>query len=225
MKRLFFILPVAGLLIAAAPVPVLTTPSENTLGVPLTVTVELPDEKAELAGLPSLSPFELLAPPRKVGNQLRMVLLPMRAGRHAIPSLPLHYGPSRQLATAPLVVTVSEGIPPDSQPAPLKRLPRTGNEQTAKLAALLFPFLLAPALLYLRHRRREKKEISPLEHGGEEALLAALSRELERLHIHGDKRWETLRRRLERLRFAPGERPEEKILEFLADFRKLAEKA
>jgi hypothetical protein len=69
-----------ALLTAAAPLPVRLVPDPPVLGVPLLLTVELP-AGAELAGLPPLTPFELLEPPRREGSALRLLLMPMRPGQ------------------------------------------------------------------------------------------------------------------------------------------------
>jgi hypothetical protein len=114
------LLPVAlGL---AAPVVHLDPPSP-ILGKPLSIIITLEDEETTLAGLPDLGPFEPLAPPLHRGREIRLVVLPMRAGSREIPPFPLQVGTARQIETAAVRVTVLEGIAQDAAIAPLKRRP------------------------------------------------------------------------------------------------------
>lgn len=222
MKRLLFSLFAGTLLTAAAPVPVRLTPAQAVLGTPLLLTLELPDAETTLAGLPPLAPFELLAPPRREGNELRLVLLPMRPGRHTLPSFPLHRGRSRQISTAPLTMEVAEGLPDDLEPAPLKELPASAK------ALPLWPGVpLAAAICVLAlflHRKGRTVNCPPppvLDELDGEALLAELQRRLEGLRKDGDGRLDGLAQRLERLRFAPGDDTEDAARQLLTDFRAL----
>lgn len=226
MWNLFLLLS-AGVLTGAGPGPPRIAPSTPTLGVPILLTLDLPDAETQLAGLPSLAPFELLTPPQKEGTQLHLVLLPLRPGRHTIPAIPLHQGRSGQISSASRTIDVAEGVPADARPAPLKELPSTGRVPVAWLVALILAPLLFPALV-LRSKARRSGRPRPapaLTELSGEALLAELQRQLEIREGEDDERWKPLTRRLERLRFAPGERPEESIRELLADFLKMAEDA
>lgn len=106
----------------AAPVVHLDPPSP-ILGKPLSIIITLDDEETALAGLPDLGPFEPLAPPLHRGMEIRLVVLPMRAGVREIPPFPLQVGTARQIETAALRVTVLEGIAQNAAIAPLKRRP------------------------------------------------------------------------------------------------------
>lgn len=106
----------------AAPVVHLDPPSP-ILGKPLSIIITLEDEETALAGLPDLGPFEPLAPPLHRGQEIRLVVLPMRPGIREIPPFPLQVGTARQIETAALRVTVLEGIAQDATIAPLKRRP------------------------------------------------------------------------------------------------------
>lgn len=120
----------AGILLAllpaalclAAPVVHLDPPAP-ILGKPLSIIITLENEETTLAGLPDLGAFEPLAPPLHRGQEIRLVVLPMRAGIREIPPFPLQVGTSRQIETAALRVTVLEGIAQNAAIAPLKRRP------------------------------------------------------------------------------------------------------
>jgi len=208
------------LLCAAAPVPLRLTPAEPLLGVPLLLTVTLPDADTELAGLPPLDPFELLEPPQRTGRELRLLLLPMRPGKQLLPALPLHQGPSRQLSTAALQVTVGDGLPPEAEPAPLKQLERRRNWPPPWLAALLAT-TLAAGLGLLWRRRHRTRPAPPLESLAGEHLLAELRQRLELLPAEPRR---LLEERLMRLRFAPRPPSEQEIAELLADYLAAEEK-
>lgn len=117
---LLALLPVT--LCLAAPVVHLDPPSP-ILGKPLSIIITLEDEETALAGLPDLGPFEPLAPLLHQGQEIRLVVLPMRAGLREIPPFPLQVGTARQIETTALRVTVLEGIAQDAAIAPLKRRP------------------------------------------------------------------------------------------------------
>jgi hypothetical protein len=106
----------------AAPVVHLDPPAP-ILGKPLSIIITLEDEETTLAGLPDLGAFEPLAPPLHRGQEIRLVVLPMRAGLREIPPFPLQVGTARQIETAALRVTVLEGIAQNAAIAPLKRRP------------------------------------------------------------------------------------------------------
>jgi len=230
MRRLLwtlFLLLNAGALTGAGPVPLRLRPPTATLGIPLAVTLDLPDADTDLAGLPSLAPFELLTPPQKEGTLLHLVLLPLRPGRHAIPAIPLHQGRSGQVSSASRTIEVAEGVPADARPAPLKELPSTGKAPSAWLVALFFVPLLIPAFVFRSKTARSgrPRPAPALTELSGEALLAELQRQLEASGRKDEERWKPWARRLERLRFAPGEHPEEAIRQLLADFLKRAEEA
>lgn len=117
---LLVLLPVA--LCLATPVVHLDPPSP-ILGKPLSIIITLEDEETTLAGLPDLGAFEPLAPPLHRGQEIRLVVLPMRPGIREIPPFPLQVGTARQIETAALRVTVLEGIAQNAAIAPLKRRP------------------------------------------------------------------------------------------------------
>ena len=98
-------------------------PPAPILGKPLSIIITLDDDETTLAGLPDLGAFEPLAPPLHRGQEIRLVVLPMRAGDREIPPFPLQVGTARQIETAALRVTVLEGIAQDAAIAPLKRRP------------------------------------------------------------------------------------------------------
>lgn len=106
----------------AAPILHLDPPSP-LLGKPLSIIITLDDEETFLAGLPDLGPFEPLAPPLHRGREIRLVVLPMRPGICEIPPFPFQVGTARQIESAPLSLTVLEGIALDASVAPLKRRP------------------------------------------------------------------------------------------------------
>ncbi|MBE0503928.1 MAG: hypothetical protein IBX46_07330 [Desulfuromonadales bacterium] len=109
-------------LVLAAPV-VHLDPATPILGNPLSIIITLDNEETGLAGLPDLGSFEPLAPPLHLGQEIRLVVLPMRPGAREIPPFPLQVGTARQIETAPLAVTVLEGIADDAAIAPFKRRP------------------------------------------------------------------------------------------------------
>lgn len=98
-------------------------PPAPILGKPLSIIISLEDGETTLAGLPDLGAFEPLAPPLHRGQEIRLVVLPMRAGIREIPPFPLQVGTARQIETAALRVTVLEGIAQNAAIAPLKRRP------------------------------------------------------------------------------------------------------
>lgn len=106
----------------AAPVVHLDPPSP-ILGKPLSIIITVEDEETTLAGLPDLGAFEPLAPPLQRGQEIRLVVLPMRPGIREIPPFPLQVGTARQIETAALRVTILEGIAQNAAVAPLKRRP------------------------------------------------------------------------------------------------------
>lgn len=116
----FACLPIA--LAVAVPLVRLDPPSP-ILGKPLTIIITLEDEETTLAGLPDLGPFEPLAPPLRSGQEIRLVVLPLRPGIREIPPFPLQVGTARQIETTALRVTVLEGIAQNAAIAPLKRRP------------------------------------------------------------------------------------------------------
>lgn len=223
MRRLPLALLLWSLLSAAGPAPVRLTPEQPQLGVPLLLTIELPDAATELAGLPALTPFELLEPPQRREGELRLLLLPMRPGVQQIPSLPLRQGETRQLATAALTLTVDEGIPATATPAPLKSL------ATESPAVGFWPFALLPAALAaawlggVRRRRRIKQATPPLDDLTEERLLAELHRRLTLATALPEPLRQQLKTRLEKLRFAPGPPDKAEISRLLADVLALTE--
>lgn len=109
-------------LVLAAPVIHLDPPSP-ILGKPLSIIITLDDEETVLSGLPDLGVFEPLAPPLRSGNEIRLVVLPMRAGIRELPPFPLQVGTARQIETAAMRVTILEGIAQNATFAPLKRRP------------------------------------------------------------------------------------------------------
>jgi hypothetical protein len=108
--------------VLAAPIVHLDPPTP-ILGKPLSIIITLDDEETGLAGLPDLGSFEPLAPPLHLGQEIRLVVLPMRPGAREIPPFPLQVGTARQIETAPLPVAVLEGIAHGAAIAPFKRRP------------------------------------------------------------------------------------------------------
>lgn len=118
----FVLVTLPAALCLAAPLVRLDPPSP-ILGKPLSIIITLDDEETVLAGLPDLGPFEPLAPPLHRGQEIRLVVLPMRPGIREIPPFPLQVGTARQIETTALRVTVLEGIARKAAIAPLKRRP------------------------------------------------------------------------------------------------------
>lgn len=224
MKSRLPVLLLLPLLCAAAPLPVRISPPEPVLGIPLLVTITLPDPEAELAGLPALGPFELLEPPRREGEELHLVLLPLRPGRHLLPSLTIRVGPGRHLTAGPVPVAVAEGVPPDAEPAPLRNLPAP----PAPFSVLpgLGPAaggLLLVGLWYLRRRRgrRNRPSSVPLEEMPVEELLAELTRRTARRMKPEEAGWRELAEGLERWRFGPLTPTAEEARRLLCAYRAL----
>ncbi|GEM_PF-5564495 len=117
---LLTLLPAA--LVLASPV-VQLDPATPILGKPLSIIITLENEETGLAGLPDLNSFEPLAPPLHLGQEIRLVVLPLRPGVREIPPFPLQVGTARQIETEPLSVTVLEGVAQDASIAPFKRRP------------------------------------------------------------------------------------------------------
>lgn len=213
MRRLGSSLILWFFLCGAAPVPVLT-PDRPCLGSPLLVAIPLPDAGTELAGLPDLGSFALLAPPRRSEGELQILLLPMRPGLRTLPSFPLHQGRSRQWATEPLELSVSECLDADAEAAPLMDLPPP-KEDDIPLRPLVL--LTAGALLLglmwrlarLRRLLSRRKEQDPA------TRLTVLQRRLDLIPDDSAER-RLLAGRLERLRFGPGFPSEEEIEELAA---------
>lgn len=144
-------------LVLAAPV-VHLDPATPILGKPLSIIITLDDEETELAGLPDLGSFEPLAPPLHHGPEIRLIVLPMRPGDQEIPPFPLQVGTARQIETAPLAVTVLEGIAHNAAIAPFKRRPfplvGSGPGGWILAGALLLLFAGAGIALFWRWWRR-----------------------------------------------------------------------
>ena len=122
VAAVFFLAMLPATVSLAAPLVHLDPPSP-ILGKPLSIIITLDDEETVLAGLPDLGPFEPLAPPLHSGQEIRLVVLPMRPGIREIPPFPLQVGTAQQIETPALRVTVLEGIAQDATVAPLKRRP------------------------------------------------------------------------------------------------------
>lgn len=225
MKRLFAAVLLWGLLVATAPLPVHLTPARPLLGVPLLLTIQLPDAATELAGLPSLTPFELLEPPQRQGRQLRLLLLPMRPGTQHIPSIPLLQGTSQQLATAGMTVTVDEGLPLAAEAAPLKPLATGGTSPATWLAPLLLAAIAAAFLFVHRQRHPAGEAPPPLESLHGEVLLAELRRRLLAEPGLDSGRRQQLAEDIDRLRFAPVPPDETSVRQRLADYLALTREA
>jgi hypothetical protein len=213
MRRLGSSLILWILLSGAAPVPVLT-PESPCLGSPLLVAIPLPDAETELAGLPDLGSFALLAPPRRSEGELQILLLPMRPGLRTLPSFPLHQGRSRQWATESRELSVSECLDVDAEAAPLMDLPPPEEDDIPlrPLALLTAGALLLGLVWRLARLRRLlscRKEEDPA------TRLTDLQRRLDLIPDASAER-RLLAGRLERLRFGPGFPSEEEIEEVAA---------
>lgn len=218
MRRLGSSLILWIFLSGAAPVPVLT-PERPCLGSPLLVAIPLPDAGTELAGLPDLGSFALLAPPRRSEGELRILFLPMRPGLQTLPSFPLHQGRSRQWATPPLELAVSECLDADSPAAPLMELPPPEEDDIP-----LWPLLLLTAgalLLGLIWRLARLRRLLSCRKGEDPATcLTALQRRLDEIPDGSPER-RLLAGRLERLRFGPGLKQTKEIDELEAAIESL----
>lgn len=213
MRRLGTSLILWIFLSGASPVPVLT-PERPCLGSPFLVAIPLPDAGTELAGLPDLGSFALLGPPRRSEGELQILLLPMRPGLRTLPSFPLHQGRSRQWATEPLELTVSECLDAESVAAPLMDLPPPEEDDIPLLPLVL---LTAGALLLglIWRLARIRSLLSGQKEEDPATRLADLQRRLDLIPDASAER-RLLAGRLERLRFAPGVPSEEEIEELTA---------
>jgi hypothetical protein len=191
------LLPVA--LALAAPVVHLDPPSP-ILGKPLSIIITLEDEETLLAGLPDLGSFEPLAPPLHRGQEIRLVVLPMRPGIREIPPFPLQVGTARQIETAALRVTVLEGIARDAAIAPLKRRPfplvGSGPGGWIAIGTVVLLLLVASIALFWRwwHRPNFFKLPLPLQ-------LAQLEARARKLPVSPPRT--RLLAEIEERRFAP----------------------
>jgi len=219
--RCAFSLLLAILLTGATFVPVRIVPAEPQLGTPFLLILELPSEDAELSGISSLSPFELLEPPMRNGRELRLVLLPMRPGEHIVPSFSFSDGPSRQLSSPPLTVLVSEGITADAQIAPLKGLSEGEGSNTAPIVILLAVVCVVAAILLSLYRRRRGDVPPPLESLHGETLLNALS-QLIPSPEERNERWQLFAEELHHRRFAPLLLNRDDEMRLLSEYLKLA---
>ncbi|PLX95896.1 MAG: hypothetical protein C0621_02965 [Desulfuromonas sp.] len=199
--RLFlFVFLFSASLALAAPLPPTLEPESPRFGEPLTLRLTLPPGDVNLAGLPDLGSFELLAPPRIDAGELRLLLLPMRPGVQTIPALSLQLGLGGALHTPPLTVTVITNDDGPLTPAPLKGWP--DSESFAASPSVLFiagsvALTLLTAGLIFRHRKSSEPRRS--EDG--DALLAQRAAQLAALAPTLEV--QQLQEELGRIRFAP----------------------
>ena len=176
---LFVLMLLPVTLVLAAPV-VHLDPTTPILGKPLSIIITLDNEETGLAGLPDLGPFEPLAPPLHHGQEIRLVVLPMRPGVREIPPFPLQVGTARQIETLPLQVTVLEGIALDAAIAPFKRrpFPLVGSGTGGWILAGVLLLLFFGAIIALFWRWWHRPDFFKLPQSVQLARLEARARQL-----------------------------------------------
>lgn len=195
---------------AAAPPQIRLDPAAPVFGRPVTIIIPLSDHETTLAGLPELGTFEPLAPPIRSDGEIRIVVLPMRPGEQEIPPFPLQVGRSRLIDTAPLVVTVLEGIAQNAAPAPFKRrpIPLVGSGPGRWVVILLAAIGGSLLAIYL-YRRWKTRQI--LEKLPTQAQLQLLRKRL--LNTPPEPGRDALLAEIDVLRFAPVEVSAERLAE------------
>ncbi len=138
IRRLFFIL-IAATQIAALPVSLDPTTAE--IGLPLTLSISLPDETTRLVGLPDLGAFALLEQARQSGKILTLKLLPLRPGNQTIPRLSFQTG-QRLESTTVITLTVEAPAIPEA-PHPLRPFPVEMEQEDSSLAMVTMVTLIA----------------------------------------------------------------------------------
>lgn len=201
MTRALFLAVCAILLCAAAPQPRLT-PQPPILGRPATLILPFTESGWELAGLPDLAPFELLAPPQAIDRELRLHLLPMRSGPARIPPLPLQYNGKPAGNTLALTVTVGDDLPATASPAPVKTTLATRGEQLLYRGGLLAALGLTLLFGIWRYVYSRPPRPLPLAALPPQQLLSALARRLDD-RIGDEVVLAPLRARIATLRFGP----------------------
>lgn len=202
-----------------AALPVVIEPPTLTIGEPLSVQVALPDEAAELIGLPDLGPLALLEPPRRSGTTFTLRLLPVRPGPLTFPPLPFQTGQSR-FSTAATELMIEAPPLPDS-PLPVRALPEPTPAGRPSglwlpLSAGVLGLLLLSAVVI--HRRRPA---AAAQTAGAEDPLAQLAAAVERYQLLGHPEWLRLRQQLEHLRFAPVQHSDADIQALAAELNRL----
>ncbi len=221
MIRRLLLLVVAVTQIAALPLSV--DPPTAEVGIPLTVSITLPDATTELVGFPDLGPFALLAPPERSGNKFTFHLLPLRPDSQSIPALPFRIG-QRLVTTDAVSLSVAAPPVPDS-PHPLRPLPDPARERQERSSHILISIAAGFAILGLTviifRRRRQSQVAQPAPDLDEQyAQLAAV---VSRVPATDRPEWQQFCRQLERVRFAPLPRSQEKLQELIREFIRLQE--
>ena len=207
------------LLVAAAPLPLVTEPDTPTLGNPFRVSIDLPEPESHLAALPDITPFILLAPPATERNRIILYLLPLRPGEAEIPPLPVLQGRATRLTTSALTFNIEPG-PAPAELNPLRPLPEeTLPAGRHLLYTILAVATLVPVIGLVLLRAYRKMDTAPPEM--EHPLLVDLVQRLRESGPCPSPEWLEFRRRLERLRFAPLPQAEEEILALRQEFLRL----
>lgn len=220
IRRLVWIV-VAASQLAALPLSV--DPPTAEVGIPLTVSISLPDATTELIGFPDLGSFALLAPPERSGNNITLHLLPLRPGIQSIPALPFRTGQHRVTTDA---VTLSVAAPPvPDRPHPLRPLPEPAREQQKRSNNLLFSITAGFAALglvltlFLRRRRAQIAQPAP----DLDEQFAQLAAAVSLIQDIDNPEWHRFCRQLERSRFAPLSRNQNQLQELTGEFVRLRE--
>ena len=218
IRRLLLIL-IAATQIAALPLSV--DPPTAEVGIPLTISISLPDATTELVGYPDLGSFALLTPPERSGNSFTFRLLPLRPGSQSIPALSFRTGQHRD-ATAATVLTVAAPPAPDVPhpllplPASVRQLQRHSNRLLISITAG-FAFLGLVLTVFLHRRRARITQPTP----DLDEQFAQLATAVSRVQDIDNPEWQHFCRQLERIRFAPLPRNQEQLQELTGEFVRL----
>ena len=221
MIRRLLLTVVAVTQIAALPLSV--DPPTAEVGIPLTVSITLPDTPTELIGFPDLGSFVLLAPPERNGNNFTFRLLPLRPGNQSIPALPFRTG-QRQLTTATISLSVAAPPVPDN-PHPLRPLPEPTRQRQDRSSSILISiaggFAVLGLTIVIFRRRRHAPVARPAPDLDDQfAQLAATVNQVPNIDR---PEWQRFCQKLERVRFSPLPRNLEQLQELNAEFIRLQE--
>jgi hypothetical protein len=216
MWRLFLIL-IAATQIAALPLKI--EPPTVEIGMPLTVSITLPNLSSELVGFPDLGFFALLEPPVRNGNQFTFTLLPLRPGSQRIPAFAFR-SDQRLESTDSIDITV-EAPAILATAHPLKPFPDSTSPDGifTRVVYLIAGLGGVVLLLSTTSRFRRSKTIQPPVSLDDQ--FAQLARAAKHARNHNDPDWNSFCQRLERIRFAPVSRNTVQLAELTAEFARL----